>query len=141
MSKALAISVLAILLLSGAAADSSGANPSGSAGEPRRLASQTKEAQLATRTIDGIDGLAFASKEQAPRPTPALSRTHRSPRAVRHTRTARGPRRSTTSRYTQAPIVIGLRPSESRLQTLRAALPSRHLLLPYGTAPRAPALS
>jgi len=122
MSKVLAVSVLAILLHSGAAAGSSGAN-------------------LATHTLDGINGLAFASQEQAPHPTPALSRTHRSPRAVRHTRTGRGPRRSTTSRYTQAPIVIGLRPSESLLQTLRAALPPWYFLLHDGTAPRAPALS
>ena len=128
MSKALAVSVLAILLLSGAPAAAD-------------VASHAAPAQLATHTVNGIDGLAFASHEQAPRPTPALSRTHRSPRAVRHTRTGRGPRRSTTSRYTQAPIVIGLRPSESRLRTLRAALPLRHFLLHYGTAPRAPALS
>jgi len=141
MPKVLAVSVLAILLLSGAAADSSGANPSGSPGEPERLAPQAKVTQLATRTVDGIDGLAFASQEQAPRQIPALSRTDRSPRAVRHTRTGRGPRRSTTSTYTQAPSVMGLRPSESRLQTLRAALPPWYFLLHDGTAPRAPALS
>jgi hypothetical protein len=141
MPKVLAVSVLAILLLSGAAADSSGANPSGSPGEPERLAPQAKVTQLATCTVDGIDGLAFASQEQAPRQIPALSRTDRSPRAVRHTRTGRGPRRSTTSTHTQAPSVMGLRPSESRLQTLRAALPPWYFLLHDGTAPRAPALS
>jgi hypothetical protein len=124
MSKVLAAGVLAILLLSGAP-----------------VAADSSAAQLATHTVDGIDGLAFSSQEQAPRPIPALSRTHRSPRAVRHTRTGRGQRRSTTSRYTQASIVIGLRPSESRLQTLRAALPPRHFLLHHGTAPRAPAFA
>ena len=141
MPKVLAVSVLAILLLSGAAADSSGANTSGSPGEPERLAPQAKVTPLATCTVDGIDGLAFASQEQAPRQIPALSRTDRSPRAVRHTRTGRGPRRSTTSTHTQAPSVMGLRPSESRLQTLRAALPPWYFLLHDGTAPRAPALS
>jgi len=127
MLKALALNVLAGLLLSGASAVG-------------QVAWHGAPAQLATQTVDGVDSLAFSSQEQAPRPIPALSRTHRSPRAVRHTRTVRAPRRSTTSRYTQAQIAMGLQPSESRLETLHAALPARHLLVHSGTAPRAPAL-
>jgi hypothetical protein len=124
MTKALAVSVIALLLVSGAPAAADVASPG-----------------AAAQTLDRIDDLALTAQGQTPRPAPGLSRTHRLPRASRHARTGRGQRRSTTSRSAHLPIVSGLRPSQSRLEMARATLPPRHVLLHHRIAPRAPALN
>ncbi len=119
MRNALAVGLIAILLIGGApAAD---------------VVSHAAAARLSTLAIDRIDSLALRTQRPSPHSIPGLSRIHRPTHAARHVRAARGARRSTASGYAHSLIVTGLAPSQSRLETLRAALPVR-----VGGALRAP---
>jgi len=127
MTKVCSFGLFALLVVSGASAAD--------------VVSHAAALNPIAHAFDRTDDISVSTPRQAPRSTPGLSRTHRPIRPARYTRAGRGQRRSTTSRYVHSPIVSGLPARGSDLETLRAVLPSRHLLLHYRSSPRAPALN